>query len=267
MIRRSVVVIAAIAVVVLGASVAFAAWTSTAAGSATAQSTTLLPPAGASGTANGTTAVTITVTAGPAAPSAPASGYRVDRVNPTPATGVCYITSVTGSCSDTGLSAGDYSYNVFSVIGTNLGTPAIRTVSWSSAIATGASATIAAAASSMTISSISGGSPTDNGKTGSKYFWGGTITVVVQDNLGASVQGAAVSGGWTYTKGNGNTAVGTPPTNCTTDASGTCTVVYTNQMQKDVSKATYTVSGVTKSGLSYALSSPAPAATIQLPTN
>lgn len=143
MTRRLVVMMAATTAVVLGAGVAFAAWTSAAAGSATARSTSLLPPAAGSVSASttGTNSVTIKVNAGPAAPSAPASGYRVDRVLPSPALGVCYIAAVTGSCSDTE-PAGNYSYTVSSVIGINLDT-ATRTVSWISATSVGTVGTVA----------------------------------------------------------------------------------------------------------------------------
>lgn len=268
--RRTALLAATIgACVAAGTGAAFGAtaWTNSGTGSAAAKAMHLSPPAAANiSTAAGSTSVMITVNAGPAAPSATASGYRVDRVSPTAKTGVCYIVASTGSCTDTGLTPANYSYSVFSVIGTNLNTTPV--VSWTSASGTGVSAKVIATASSMSVSSITAGVVTNNGKTGiGSYLWGGTITIVVHDNLGANVSGATVSGGWTYTmNGSSQTGVGSPLTSCVTDSTGSCEVVYTNQMQVNVRSATFTVSNVAKTGLSYTLPSPAPSATLDEPT-
>ena len=139
--RRWLVWLCSAFVVLTGGVAAFAQWHSAASGSAVAQSDTLDAPQTVSAAA-GTNAVTVTVSAGPAA-HAPANGYDVRRSG----AHVCYISGATGSCPENSLSAGTYNYDVFSVIGAGLGgsTP---TVYWTSATSSPASATIAAAATS-----------------------------------------------------------------------------------------------------------------------
>jgi hypothetical protein len=62
---------------------------------------------------------TIKVTAAPSSGPTPSS-YRVDRVSPSPAQGVCTISAVNNSCNDSGASAlSSNTYAVYSLLGTN----------------------------------------------------------------------------------------------------------------------------------------------------
>jgi len=76
-----------------------------------------------------------------------------------------------------------------------------------------------------------------------KNKWYATITILVHDNVGSPVQGATVSGTWVAG------ASGTD--SCTTDVSGTCTVV-SGQVSKNVSPITFRVDDVTHATLTYA---------------
>lgn len=105
------------------------------------------------------------------------------------------------------------------------------------------------ASNAATISIPSGGGTMHVGdldrgamKQGTKN-WVGQVSVLVDNGSHASVAGAVVTGTWSG--GFSGTA------SCTTDTSGRCTVVTGNIPNKKTS-ATFTVTSVTASGLSYA---------------
>lgn len=82
----------------------------------------------------------------------------------------------------------------------------------------------------------------DSAKTFSKNKWTATVTIKVVDQSGAPVSGAVVTGGWSA----GYTGTGT----CTTTTAGTCSVT-TGSMKLTVTSVTFTVNGVTGTGLTY----------------
>jgi hypothetical protein len=95
---------------------ALASWTTSGTGKGGVTTATLNAPqtVTAQGVSAGT--VDIAVTAGPAS-GAPVSGYRVDRVSPSPATGVCFITGTIGQCSAATSGTGSNAFSVFSYRG------------------------------------------------------------------------------------------------------------------------------------------------------
>lgn len=137
--RRSAT-LAAIAVAVVGtAAPALAYWSRTGSGTGSATSTTLNSPASISAAGASSTTVTVSVIAGPAS-GAPVTGYRVDRVSPSPASAVCYIVGNTGNCAAAASGTGSNTYSVFSYRGTQ------ATPTWTSATGTSVSAAPTAAA-------------------------------------------------------------------------------------------------------------------------
>lgn len=93
---------------VLGAAgISNAAWTGTSvsAGKAGGKATHLNPPATVSTTTVSASAIDLTVSAGPASGPVP-TGYRIDRLTPSAATGICGgLGPSGGTCHDTGRSA------------------------------------------------------------------------------------------------------------------------------------------------------------------
>jgi len=86
----------------------------------------------------------------------------------------------------------------------------------------------------------------DKSSTLSGKNWNGTVIIYVHDTNHQPVAGALVSGKWT----NGTTG----SVSCTTDSSGYCSITKTG-MKTSVSSFTFSVTNVTKSGMSYAASS------------
>ena len=82
----------------------------------------------------------------------------------------------------------------------------------------------------------------DGSSAANKSTWTAIVTVMVHDGAHQPVAGAAVSGTWS-----GGTS---GPATCTTSANGRCTIVSSSMRKRDVS-ATFTVGGVTASGLTY----------------
>ena len=85
-------------------------------------------------------------------------------------------------------------------------------------------------------------SSANSGKTG----WVATVTIRVHDGSHANVRSAVVTGTWS----NGATGTGS----CTTATNGTCSV-KTGKLANTVTGATFTVTGVAKSGTTYAAAS------------
>ena len=85
-------------------------------------------------------------------------------------------------------------------------------------------------------------SSANSGKTG----WVATVTIRVHDGSHANVRSAVVTGTWS----NGASGTGT----CTTATNGTCSV-KTGKLANNVEAATFTVTGVTKAGATYAAAS------------
>ncbi len=75
-----------------------------------------------------------------------------------------------------------------------------------------------------------------------KGKWDATVEIAVHDDAHAPVSGATVSGSWS--------AGASGSANCTTNASGICSVQKTGN-KNNVSSVTFTVNNVTKAGLSY----------------
>jgi hypothetical protein len=115
--RLSTVLGAALATVALTATAALAQWTTTGSGTGSATSTTINPPTTANAAGASSTTVTVSVTAGPSG-GAPVHGYRVDRTSPSAASGVCFITGTTGSCTATASGTGEQTYSIVSYRGT-----------------------------------------------------------------------------------------------------------------------------------------------------
>jgi len=82
----------------------------------------------------------------------------------------------------------------------------------------------------------------DGSSTGNKGSWTAQVTITVHDTGHQIVAGAVVTGTWN----SGASGTGT----CTTNGGGTC-VVVSNSMRKRVNTASFTVTGVAASGLSY----------------
>lgn len=72
--------------------------------------------------------------------------------------------------------------------------------------------------------------------------WDATVTITVHDDSEAPVSGANVTGGWS--------AGATGNSSCVTNASGQCSVTKTN-LRSNIDNVTFSVSNVTKSGLTY----------------
>ena len=87
------------------------------------------------------------------------------------------------------------------------------------------------------ISSLSG-----TASPGSRGRWSVSITIEVRDEANAFVSGAVVSGIWT--EGINGSA------SCTTDGSGTCTIVK-NNIKSDVLSVTFSVADVSAAGYLY----------------
>lgn len=260
--RRRLILSAAPVAVLIGATSAMAAWTAHANGTATAQALSVPQVTGVNA-ADGTGSSVITWTAASFGPGV--TGYKVQRYTDSTTNGgqtaVCSsaLTSTAVTCTDSPSTAGTYYYSV-----TALYKP--TGVSWSGAESTRDSAVVSASATPISVTSISGGSATNNGQHGQNYMWGGTITVTVRDSSNNAVSDATVSGAWTYTtSGSSQQGTGTPPTSCVTDATGSCSIAYGNGMQDNVTSATLTVNTVSKSGTSYTSPTPKPSATINHP--
>jgi len=71
--------------------------------------------------------------------------------------------------------------------------------------------------------------------------WRATVTVTVRDAAGVAVPGAVVSGGWT---------TGGRDVSCTTGVTGACSIT-TGKLSTRTSSTTFTVSGITGTGLRY----------------
>jgi hypothetical protein len=115
--RLSTVLAAALTTLALCAPAALAQWTTPGRGTGSATTTTINPPVSASASGTSTTTVRVQVTAGPSS-GAPVQGYRVDRTSPAAATGVCFITGTTGSCTATASGTGQQVYSIVSYRGT-----------------------------------------------------------------------------------------------------------------------------------------------------
>jgi hypothetical protein len=85
----------------------------------------------------------------------------------------------------------------------------------------------------------------DGSASGNKSAWTARVTITVHDTIHQIVAGAVVSGTWS----GGATGTGT----CTTGAGGTCSIVSASLKKRD-NTATFTVRGITASGLSYSAS-------------
>jgi thermitase len=83
----------------------------------------------------------------------------------------------------------------------------------------------------------------DGSSAANKSTWTAIVTVLVHDAAHQPVAGAAVNGTWS----GGTSGSAT----CTTSANGRCTIVSSSLRKRDVS-ATFTVGGISASGLSYA---------------
>jgi hypothetical protein len=83
----------------------------------------------------------------------------------------------------------------------------------------------------------------DGSSAGSKNTWSAVLSVTVHDTSHRAVAGATVTGAW----GGALTGPGT----CTTGADGTC-VIASGSVRKRDSAASFTISGIAASGLSYA---------------
>jgi hypothetical protein len=127
------VAVGAFCVAVLAAVPAFGTWLTDGSANATALAGSVAAPASVSVAATTSTSVTIKVDAGPV--GAAPSSYRVDRTSstaPGAASGVCSVSSVGGTCTDSsaGMTANTtYTYAVYSALG-----------SWVSSSGTGATA-------------------------------------------------------------------------------------------------------------------------------
>jgi thermitase len=84
----------------------------------------------------------------------------------------------------------------------------------------------------------------DSSASGNKSAWTARVTITVHNTIHQIVAGAVVSGTWS----GGATGTGT----CTTGAGGTCSIVSASLRKRD-NTATFTVSGITASGLSYSV--------------
>jgi subtilisin family serine protease len=82
------------------------------------------------------------------------------------------------------------------------------------------------------------GSGSSSGKT-----WTARVTIRIEDAAHAPLSGVVVTGSWS------NGASGT--VSCTTTSAGTCTVQKTKLSRAAVGSVTYTVTGATRSGLTY----------------
>ncbi len=78
--------------------------------------------------------------------------------------------------------------------------------------------------------------------TSSRNSWTATVTITVTDGA-APVSGVGVVGAWSK---------GTGATTCTTGTDGTCTVKSSSLSKKSIPSVTFTVSGLTKTGWTYA---------------
>jgi hypothetical protein len=101
----------------LATTAALAQWTTTGAGTGSVTTTTITAPTAANAAGASATTVTVSVTAGPSS-GAPVHGYRVDRTSPAPASGVCFITGTTGSCTAPASGTGTQTYSIVSYRGT-----------------------------------------------------------------------------------------------------------------------------------------------------
>ena len=84
----------------------------------------------------------------------------------------------------------------------------------------------------------------DGSRTVSKKNWTARVTITIHDAANGPVSGAVVSGTWS-TGGSGS---------CTTGTGGTCSISR-NNIPGSAASTTFTVTGVTKSGSSYAAAS------------
>jgi hypothetical protein len=91
-------------------------------------------------------------------------------------------------------------------------------------------------ATTMTIASLT------NSSSRGAFSWTAAVTITIKDNLGQLVSGATVSGSWSGgVSGSGS---------CTTSTAGSCKVSKSG-LGRRVSSVTFTVSNVTKSGLTW----------------
>lgn len=119
--RTTVTAAAAAAVLAIGAP-AWAFWTADAATTATADATTLQPPATVEGVGTSALAVSLTVTGAGTGPTP--TGYRVSRG----ATVVCPEVALNEACTETGLEPETgYEYSVVSLLGQWVSAPAVVT--------------------------------------------------------------------------------------------------------------------------------------------
>ncbi|MGQ0467097.1 MAG: beta strand repeat-containing protein [Sporichthyaceae bacterium] len=232
---------------------AWAYWTvnSSAATGSAAAATLGAPTASAAQTLS---AATITVTAKPASGPDPA-GYRVDRISPTAATGVCTITGTTGSCTDPGFSALGNTYRVFATLGTNW-VAATGTTTVSSVISTAYTVTAPANATAGTSFNLTV-TATALGITDATYSGTKTITISGASN---SPNGTVPT---LTTTANFTLGVASIPVTLTNAVSTTLTVTNTGRtgtsgsINVGIAPQTYVLNGPNSvaAGATYTLSS------------
>ena len=118
-----------------------------------------------------------------------------------------------------------------------------------SAVATDTIGQTSTDANSVTVDNIAdptmhAGDLDANTSTGRGGKWNATVTITVYDDGEAPVAGATVNGSWS----DGASGSGS----CTTNASGQCTITK-NDISRNSSSATFTVTSVTHASLTYAV--------------
>ncbi|HZC71152.1 MAG TPA: Ig-like domain-containing protein [Jatrophihabitans sp.] len=115
--RRILVPVAAIAVVLAGAGISWAFWTTSGTGTASGTTGTLYAPTDVTASGGGGSTVSLSWTASASSPSAPTpTGYYVARVSGDTSSAACGGTTITGtSCADTSVPDGTYQYIVTAV--------------------------------------------------------------------------------------------------------------------------------------------------------
>jgi hypothetical protein len=84
----------------------------------------------------------------------------------------------------------------------------------------------------------------DSATGGSKSTWSATVTIAVHNNSNhGAVSGAQVTGTWS--------GAASQSGSCTTNGGGTCQILVSNLRKRDVT-ATFTVTGITATGATYA---------------
>jgi hypothetical protein len=74
-------------------------------------------------------------------------------------------------------------------------------------------------------------------------YWRATVTIAVRNATGGAVSGATVTGQWV----SGTSGA----TSCTTNASGSCSVTSGYLSRKSVASVTWSVNGISGSGITY----------------